>query len=439
MKTSFLTFLFSCALAIICKGQFYISYFTGDVTNVETGPVKGVCLMGGAGEHDNAMRWFLENADGGDVLVLRTDDSDGYNDYMFSDLGVDVNSVETIVCNSALASSDPYVIDQVKNAEAIWFAGGDQWDYISYWRDTEVEEALNYCINTKGITIGGISAGMAIMGEYYFTAENGTITSLQALNNPYSNLMKLGYGDFLENPLMENIITDTHFDNPDRRGRTTAFLARIFTENGYPPYAVACNEYTSICIDENKIAHVFGEYPEYDDIVYFIQVNCIKENTPEICEDDVELTWDRDDAALKVISMYATNEGEGTFDLNDWITINPAGPYSWENWWAESGEFNFQQETAPINCDDTVVSLLHLPDEGIEISPNPVHSNINIQLPQAFAETTLSIIDIHGRLMIKQNASGKYITMDATQLSPGMYLIRAESGGRKLSSCFLKE
>ena len=53
--------------------------------------------MGGAREDDNAMRWFLKQADGGDILVLRTSGSNGYNDYLYSELQVNVNSVESIV------------------------------------------------------------------------------------------------------------------------------------------------------------------------------------------------------------------------------------------------------------------------------------------------------------------------------------------------------
>jgi hypothetical protein len=39
-------------------------------------------MMGGRSEHDEAMHWFLEQSKGGD--------------YFFSDLGVEVNSVETL-------------------------------------------------------------------------------------------------------------------------------------------------------------------------------------------------------------------------------------------------------------------------------------------------------------------------------------------------------
>ncbi|HEY1041062.1 MAG TPA: cyanophycinase, partial [Bacteroidia bacterium] len=105
--------------------QAYTSYFTGNATDIITNPSGGVCLMGGATEHDEAMKWFLLRSNGGDILVLRASGSNGYNNYLYSGLGVTVNSVETIVFNNATAAEDPYVQQKVSQAEAIWFAGGD--------------------------------------------------------------------------------------------------------------------------------------------------------------------------------------------------------------------------------------------------------------------------------------------------------------------------
>ena len=85
-----------CILSIfpfIGFAQNYTSYYTGN-TNIITNPSGGVCLMGGASEDDNAMKWFLQRANGGDVLVLRTSGSNGYNSYLYSGLGILVNSVE---------------------------------------------------------------------------------------------------------------------------------------------------------------------------------------------------------------------------------------------------------------------------------------------------------------------------------------------------------
>ena len=109
-------------IPFFCHGQNYTSYFTGNVTDIITNPSGGVCLMGGATEDENAMKWFLQRANGGDILVLRTRGSNGYNNYLYSGLGETVNSVETIVCNNALASSDPYIIKKIKQLTILFVA-----------------------------------------------------------------------------------------------------------------------------------------------------------------------------------------------------------------------------------------------------------------------------------------------------------------------------
>ena len=114
-------------------------YHTGN-SNIQVTPSGGICLMGGAAEDDNGMRWFLNRANGGDIVVLRTSGSDGYNDYMYQELGVTINSVNSIVFEEA--SEHPDIITLINNAEGIWFAGGDQGTYIDYWRDTAIQQAI---------------------------------------------------------------------------------------------------------------------------------------------------------------------------------------------------------------------------------------------------------------------------------------------------------
>ena len=49
-------------------------------------------------EDDNIMKWFLEQANGGDVLILRTSGSDGYIINIFIvNYGICVNSVESLI------------------------------------------------------------------------------------------------------------------------------------------------------------------------------------------------------------------------------------------------------------------------------------------------------------------------------------------------------
>ncbi|MEO1437615.1 MAG: cyanophycinase, partial [Bacteroidota bacterium] len=223
--------LFVCCLLVstLVYAQSFTTWIVGDAQDVSPSNFEfGIVLAGGGGDNDNAMQWMLNRADGGDVLVIRASQSDGYNDYFFSDLGVNVNSVRTIRFNDASASTDPFVLQEIQNAEILFIAGGDQFDYYSFWKDTPVEQAINDLINVKGITVGGTSAGMAILGDVYYTPNGGSLTSEQALANPFHpNVDILGEGDFVAAPFLNNVITDTHYDQRDRQPRHFTFIARM--------------------------------------------------------------------------------------------------------------------------------------------------------------------------------------------------------------------
>jgi len=127
-------------IAINIKAQTpYTSYFTGDTTNVVKTTQYRLCLMGGATEDDNAMKWFLNGSGGGDIVVIRVTGSNGYNSYLFSGLGITVNSVETIVIPSLAAANNNYVKRRLREAEAVFIAGGNQNDYATLWKNTQVD------------------------------------------------------------------------------------------------------------------------------------------------------------------------------------------------------------------------------------------------------------------------------------------------------------
>ena len=353
MKHKFISL--SICISTSLYAQSYFSYFTGDTTDVNTDADYGICLMGGSTEDDRAMKWFLEKANGGDIIVIRASGSDGYNDYFFSELDVEVNSVETIVFNNDDAANDSYVLQQIANAEAIWIAGGDQSDYINYWKNTEVENLLNMHINEKQAVIGGTSAGMAILGSSYFSANNGTVYSSEALEDPYNTFMTFGHNDFLEIPLLNNTITDTHFSERDREGRILTFIARMNDELGAHSFGIACDEYTAVCIDSSGLGAVYGEWPEYDDYAFFIQMNCEDENQPEQMQVGVPFTWNYNGQAAKVYKVGGTTNGNHFLDLNDWLTGNGG---EWLHWYADDGIFYEENGSAP-NCDDMIVESVN--------------------------------------------------------------------------------
>ena len=144
------------------------------------------------------MRWFLERSGGGDVVVLDAYGRDDYGPYIYSDLG-GVDSVQSFVFKQRSASWDPFVLEALSKAEAIFIDGGNQWNYVSLWRDTPVEDAVNLAALTK--PVGGISAGLAVQGEFCYAAQLGTIRSDQALKNPFHSHVTL-VNDFLRLPYL---------------------------------------------------------------------------------------------------------------------------------------------------------------------------------------------------------------------------------------------
>src|SRR6476660_7358057 len=123
------------------------SYFrvgnAADVTTVTTG---GTVLMGGGTDVDAAFQWMCGRSGNGDFLVIRATGTDAYNPYI-QDLCPSANSVATLIIPNRAAASDPFVASTIQSAEALWIAGGDQSDYINFWKGTPVEDSLNTLIS----------------------------------------------------------------------------------------------------------------------------------------------------------------------------------------------------------------------------------------------------------------------------------------------------
>ena len=412
-----ITFLFLLGIQYIFA-QNYTEYFTGSTTDITTDNQPGLCMMGGASEQDDAMRWFLNKAQGGDVVVLRASGDDGYNDYFYTDLGVTLNSVTTFVINNKEGALDPVVLQRVANAEAIWFAGGDQYDYVRYFKDNAMEDALNDFVNVKHGAIGGTSAGMAIMGSSYFSAQYGTLDSDVALSNPYHPRVNMGYNDFLNIPFMENVITDTHYDARDRKGRHSVFLARFIQDNKMRSFGIACNEYTAVCVSPDGKATVYGDYPNYPEFAYFLQANCTSTYEPEILTAATPVTWDRDDQAIKVYKVPGTPSGENYFDLSDWQTGSGG---SWENWSIDEGVFASAEGTNP-EC-----ATMSLPDVTVQkstIYPNPFTDHFKIKSLEEIQ--SFNLYDILGK-SIDVNLNLNEKSINTASLNPGIYILKLKT------------
>jgi cyanophycinase len=243
----------------------YRYFRTGNANDITTKTQPGFALMGGGKDLDAAFRWLCERSGGGDFLVLRATGTDAYSPYI-RDL-CHVNSVATLIIPDKAAAADPFVAQTMSKAEAIFISGGDQANYINFWQGTPVQEQLNAAIK-RGIPIGGTSAGLAVQGEYIYSAQNDPpdgpdLTSKMALSDPFISRVVIAHA-FLDDPALKDSITDTHFVTRDRMGRLLIFMSRILADENLPQVkGIGIDERTAALMEPDGHATIVGAGAAY--------------------------------------------------------------------------------------------------------------------------------------------------------------------------------
>jgi len=215
-----------------------------------------------------------------DVVVLRASGADGYNAYFMEMKGV--NAVQSLVITDRQSAARSDVLETVRRAELVFFAGGDQCNYIRWIKDTPVELAVKH-VYQRGGAVGGSSAGLAIQGEISYDAcPNQSAVSADVLKDPFSVDVSLSR-HFFDWPPLRDVITDTHFKKRDRMGRLLVFLARTLAEGKERRViGFGVNEGAVAVMDSDGKAQVFGTGP----------VNVIVANHPAaVLEKGAPLTY----------------------------------------------------------------------------------------------------------------------------------------------------
>jgi cyanophycinase len=247
---------------------------------------------------EEATEFLCKHSGGGELVVLSASGADEYNsDFNAACPG---NSVTTLVITSAVGGNDPFVADKIRKAHAIFISGGDQSNYVKFWSGNAVQEEINADV-ARGVPIGGISAGLAVQGQFVFTAMQDTVKSPEALANPYDSHVTLAR-DFLAIPALKGVITDSHFSQRERMGRSIAFLARI-VQDGWAKevHGIGIDETTAVLVDADGHARVVGE-----NSAYFMTLD----HRPEICVDGKPLT-------VRHVKVWKLSAG-AEFDLKSW-------------------------------------------------------------------------------------------------------------------------
>jgi len=278
------------------------AFIAGNPADAPPAPTlsPGLVLMGGGTDVDAAFQWMCQRAGGGDFVVIRTTGTDAYNPYI-QQLCPQMDSVETIIITSVTGANSSYVSSHIQNAEALWIAGGDQSTYVNLWRGTAVQTGVNFLLNSKLAPVGGTSAGLAVLSQFIYTGELGSVTSSQALANPFHRYVTLDR-DLFQSALGVDKLYDSHFVTRDRMGRSLVFLARI-VNNGWStqPRGIGIDEQTALLVLPNGSASMVG-----NGAAYFLQAP----GPAQVLADKTPLTYLN-------IGVYKVPQG-GTFNFSTW-------------------------------------------------------------------------------------------------------------------------
>jgi cyanophycinase len=281
----------------------YQYFRIGNPADVKAQTQPGFALIGGGKDLDPAFQWMCHRSGGGDFLILRATGTDAYDPYVQT--LCHQNSVSTLVIPDKLAANDPFVARAIANAEAIFISGGDQANYINFWKDTPVQKELNNAIR-RGVPVGGTSAGLAVQGEYIYSAQNDPpagpdLRSALALADPFQFQVVIAHG-FLENPALADTITDTHFVTRDRMGRLLVFMARILASGNVKQIkGIGIDEQTAVLLEPDGRSSIVGR-----GAAYFLYAD----EPPSVLKAGTPLS-------IGSVSVHKVMPG-GAFDLRSW-------------------------------------------------------------------------------------------------------------------------
>ncbi|MFJ5521326.1 hypothetical protein ACIQB4_30360 [Streptomyces griseoluteus] len=170
-----------------------------------------------------------------------------------------VNSCTTWTLTAASDGNNAQVNQDIRNAEFVYFAGGDQCRYAA-WKGTDLQASVKSVV-AKGGGAGGGSAGTHINSSVVYDACRGSITSSEALANPYDSYATFTTGMFSW-PHYADTINDSHFVARDRMGRLMSFTARAVKDGltaGGKAWGVGVNEGGgSLYLDAQGKATLYG-------------------------------------------------------------------------------------------------------------------------------------------------------------------------------------
>ncbi len=187
-------------------------------------------------------------------------------------------------------------LDKLDAATGIFLTGGSQLRISTILGGTPVAKAIRR-LNAKGVTVGGTSAGAAILSEHMIAYGDAGAT-------PHAGQASLAPGFGMTN----RVIIDQHFRQRDRLGRLLSALS-------YNPFAVGLglDEDTAAFIDPDNVIHVTGS-----DAITVVDPSALEYSSMPITDVGKAV-------CLTNIKLHILTAG-GTFDLKSKKATPPPTP-----------------------------------------------------------------------------------------------------------------
>jgi cyanophycinase len=259
--------------------------------------------VGGAEEKETdpaILRKFVEVSGGSDarIAILPTasqlkDTGERYED-IFAKL--DVREAFALPFHTREDAHHGPWLERLEDATGIFLTGGNQLRISAALGGTPVAKAIRR-LNACGVTVGGTSAGAAILSEHMIAYGEAGAT-------PHAGQASLAPGLGLTN----RVVIDQHFRQRDRLGRLLSALA-------YNPFAVGLglDEDTAAFIDPDNVIHVVGS-----DAITVVDPSALEHSSMPETELGQAL-------CLTNIKLHILVDG-GSFDLKSRVATPPALP-----------------------------------------------------------------------------------------------------------------
>lgn len=207
-------------------------------------------IIGGAEDKSKKckiLQWFIDQVNRrGEKIILITTATKAPEEVgreylkIFKHLGG--LELDVLNINSRLDANQRSVINSLRQADGIFFSGGDQLRITSTIGGTLASEAI-YDAYEDGAVIAGTSAGAAIMSETM-------IVEGEDDESPRRCTVKMAPGL----GLLKNVVVDMHFSQRGRQGRLLAAIGQNPNILG-----IGIDENTAVSIDQDHRVKVLGD------------------------------------------------------------------------------------------------------------------------------------------------------------------------------------